>query len=53
MRFEWRTEDTFGLPELPLFEQAGKKDRFDFVRDTPAVFAASWVKPEWVDSPCA
>jgi ubiquinone/menaquinone biosynthesis C-methylase UbiE len=50
MTFEWRTEEKFGLPELPLFELAGKKDRFDSVRHTPAVFAASWVK---TNSPCA
>jgi ubiquinone/menaquinone biosynthesis C-methylase UbiE len=45
MRMQWCAEDTFGLPELPLFELAGKKHRFDSVRHTPAVLATSWVKP--------
>jgi ubiquinone/menaquinone biosynthesis C-methylase UbiE len=44
MQLQWRAEDTFGLPELPLFQLAGKRDRFDSVRHTPAVLAASWVQ---------
>jgi ubiquinone/menaquinone biosynthesis C-methylase UbiE len=48
MTLEWRMEDTFDLQELPLFELTGKKDRFDLVRHTPAVFVASWVNSSCV-----
>ncbi len=45
MKLQWTVEATFDLPELPLFELAGKPNRlFDSVSGTPAVFAASWIK---------
>jgi len=44
MRLRWTVEAAFDLPELPLFELAGKRDLFAEVHRTPAVFAASWVK---------
>jgi ubiquinone/menaquinone biosynthesis C-methylase UbiE len=44
MQLEWTAEAAFDLPELPLFEIAGKRSLFDEVRRTPAVFAASWSK---------
>ncbi len=42
MKLQWTAEAAFDLPELPLFERAGRRDRFDSVRGTPAVFAACW-----------
>jgi len=44
MSLQWTAEATFDLPELHLFELAGKRALFENVSGTPAVFAASWVK---------
>ncbi len=43
MRLQWTAEAAFDLPELPLFELAGKCHMFAEVSRIPAVFAASWV----------
>ena len=43
MRLQWTAEAAFDLPELPLFEIAGKRNMFNEVSRTPAVFATSWV----------
>ena len=43
MRLRWTAEAAFDLPELPLFELAGKGHTFAELIRTPAVFAASWV----------
>jgi ubiquinone/menaquinone biosynthesis C-methylase UbiE len=43
MKLQWTMEAVFDLPELPLFELAGKPRLFDDVSGTPAVFAASWI----------
>ena len=32
----------FGMPELPLFQRAGKEDRFWSVKSVPALFAGLW-----------
>ena len=44
MKLQWTVEAAFDLPELPLFELAGKPNLFNAVCGTPAVFAASWVR---------
>ena len=38
-------EPCFGVPELPIFRQAGKAELFDEVRDIPAVLLTRWMRP--------
>jgi ubiquinone/menaquinone biosynthesis C-methylase UbiE len=35
----------FGMPELPLFQRAGKEDLFWSAKTVPALFAGLWEKP--------
>jgi ubiquinone/menaquinone biosynthesis C-methylase UbiE len=49
MKLQWTAEAAFDLPELPIFELAGKRHMFAEVSRTPAVFAASWVNKSWVN----
>ena len=43
-RLDWHAEASFGPPEQPIFEAAGKGPLFHEVVRIPAVFVASWTR---------
>lgn len=44
LRLRWCSEARLGLPELPVFCQAGKPELLDALTTTPALFLAVWEK---------
>jgi ubiquinone/menaquinone biosynthesis C-methylase UbiE len=45
LKFAFQAHGRFGEPERPIFEAAGKRERFAEVSATPAVWIGGWRKP--------